>query len=255
MTDAVKNLGPIAIAALKTWNGIAKASLKTINGITVSHAPTDPLFANVVLLQNFDGDLTDAKSHTVTAVGNAVYSTVRHKFGLGSCLLDGSGDEMSLADSADWYMGAGDWTIEGHFYFATAWNTFNVIINQYTGTLSTSFLYLDIRSSGTAINNVTAYGGSQDNLSGNPGLSLDTWYHICIERFGTGLTLYVEGVSKATASVSTHSYNDSTGALEIGGCSVDSRWMAGNVGSMRITKGVARYKGAFTPPSAKYPTA
>lgn len=52
---------------------------------------------------------TDKSStgHTVTATGDAQVATAQKKFGTGSCLLDGTGDYLSLADHNDWHLGGG----------------------------------------------------------------------------------------------------------------------------------------------------
>ena len=75
--------------------------------------------AQTVLLLHCDGTdgattFTDSSdtSHTVTANGNAQIDTDQSKFGGASGLFDGTGDYLSIPDSADWDFGTGDWTID-----------------------------------------------------------------------------------------------------------------------------------------------
>src|SRR5687768_4015081 len=79
---------------------------------------TDPHFASVVLLCDFDG--TDAATtapdespvgRALTFVGNAQIDTAQFKYGVSSLLLDGSGDYVTAPDSTDWRF-AGEFTIE-----------------------------------------------------------------------------------------------------------------------------------------------
>jgi hypothetical protein len=75
-------------------------------------APTDPNFADVVLLLHMDGanggtsfpDNSNS-AHTVTAVGNANTNTSVKKFGTASLQEDGNGDYLSIPDSSDFDIG------------------------------------------------------------------------------------------------------------------------------------------------------
>lgn len=216
---------------------------------------TDPYFSSVVLLMQFNGDLTDVKGKAVTPIGNAAYSTARQKFGLGSCLFDGAGDYLSLANTNDFAFGSSDFTEEMWIYF-NAWNAVNPLFNKYDGLASSSSQLMDIRSSGTGMGGYFAYGSATDSPTVS-GLSigLGAWVHFAIVRSWTTLKYYWNGIEKASANVSTHSYNNDANALLIGGDTVNSRWLNGNIGEVRITKGIARYTGNFTPPTAAFPTA
>lgn len=218
----------------------------------------DLYWANVVLLQNFDGNMNDLKGgKTVTAAGNAQYSTALQKFGAGSCLCDGTGDYLSLADSVDWNMGAGDFTVEGWFYF-NAWNTYNPLINQMTAAANTSFIENELYSSGTRWNAAYYYGSAVDAPSSAvAAISLGGWVYFASNRVGNTAT-WVYGTSGATTVMGTktvtgHTYNDSSAALEIGGLTASSYWLNGNIGGTRITKGVGRDISQV--PTAKFPTA
>ena len=75
--------------------------------------------AQTVLLLHCDGTdasttFTDSSSpaKTVTAVGDAQLDTAQFKFGTASGLFDGTGDELTVTDHADFDFGTGDFTIE-----------------------------------------------------------------------------------------------------------------------------------------------
>src|SRR5690348_13363874 len=82
----------------------------------------DPFFSSVVLLavndNKADGTTVFAdqsnSAHALTAAGNAQYDTATAPAGMTSTLLvDGTGDWVSSADSADWDFGTGDFVVEG----------------------------------------------------------------------------------------------------------------------------------------------
>ena len=84
----------------------------------VGGPPVDAYFSDVVLLLHMGGTdgsttFTDEKGHTVTANGDAQIDTAQSKFGGASALFDGSGDYLSVADSADFEFGSSDFTIDG----------------------------------------------------------------------------------------------------------------------------------------------
>ena len=83
----------------------------------------------------------------------------------------------------------------------------------------------------------------------------DTWYHIATDRSGSSLRGYVDGVVIYTSDISTDVFHDSTALAFIGGeAETAANTLVGWIDNVRITKGVARYAGAFTPPSVAYPT-
>ena len=100
-------------------------------------ASGDPYFANVVALLHFDGadgstTFTDVKGHTFTAAGNAQIDTAQSLFGGASLLLDGSGDYIWAADSADWDFGTADFAVE-------LWGRFNALPSSNAMTLIGSY--------------------------------------------------------------------------------------------------------------------
>lgn len=67
--------------------------------------------------------------HPVTAAGNAQTDTDQFIFPSASCLLDGTGDYLSIPDSAHWFMDSGNTTIDTQLRF----NAFSNGVLRYIG--------------------------------------------------------------------------------------------------------------------------
>lgn len=67
---------------------------------------------------------------------------------------------------------------------------------------------------------------------------LDVWTHVCLERYNGVITLYADGVAKASITSTKKFF----GTIHIGHYH----------GPRRITQDTARYKGTFTPPIAPF---
>lgn len=77
----------------------------------------------------------------------------------------------------------------------------------------------------------------------------NSWNHLAVSSNGTTITLYVNGVSGATANTNAPGSNGSA-YLSIGAWSYSTkRAFNGNIGQVRVVKGVQVYTGTFTPPT------
>lgn len=81
-------------------------------------------------------------------------------------------------------------------------------------------------------------------------LSLETWYHVAIVQSGGTLRIYVNGVLGASIS-GTETVNG-TELLTIGADSNGDHLFNGFIEEVRVSKGVARWTSAFTPPDEAY---
>ena len=232
-------------------------------------AATDPYWSQVSLLLHFDGAngstaFTDSSSNalTVTANGNAQISTAQSKFGGASGLFDGDGDyaELTSPSSAIGQI-SGDFTIE-------CWVRWNAvppgdgnglerqIIGQHDWPESASdgWWVLFGVSSGLFFY-VSGDDAVQATTSSVFAWETDRWYHIAVVRSGGNVRLYVDGLQTgdAVAAGQVLLANDSR-PLTIGGdVSGNATPMNAYIDELRITKGVARYTAAFTPPDAAFP--
>ena len=198
-----------------------------------------------------DGNLTgletaaDRGGKIVTANGDAQLSTAQKKFGSASLALDGTGDYVDVVSQNDFGFCTSDDTVEGWFYFDTVAGT-QGLIDFRAGADSDDGLYLNLNAGNPEvyINGVTV-------LASATTLSTGTWYHIAVARSGTDLKLFVDGVEKDSAV-------DSTDMGVAKPVIIGAKWsglaeyLDGNVDELRISKGVARYTGAFTAPLSEF---
>ena len=242
------------------------------NWITQSAAaPTDPDFADVVLLLHMDGanggtSFPDSSNsaHTATAVGNANTNTSVKKFGTASLQEDGNGDYLSIPDSSDFDIGLPvgysnePFTVEffanlnstggTQMFFgkgggSASWNSSTGF--QYIFFIQSSILYFQFWQSGASANTISA------DIS-TLGLSTGTWYHFAIAYDGTTTEAYFNGSRFGT---STGNYNAPSSATDfrVGGAT-PSYSMDGYIDEFRITKGSSRYTGTtLTVPTAAFP--
>lgn len=223
---------------------------------------TDPNFASVVMLCGFNGTngataFTDesAAPHALTTNGNAQLSTAQAKFGASSLLLDGTGDFVSAADSADWDVDGKVFTHEAWCYFTSVPSSFT-IASQWSST-TTNAAWALFYSGGVLKWRYQTTGGATGN-AGNAAYTppTNTWTHIAATGDGTSARVYVDGVHFGTGSnLSGITPRTSTNPLRIGSTQDFALDFPGFIDEFRITKGVARYTGtgSFTPPSAAFP--
>jgi len=182
-----------------------------------------------------------ASNHTVTANGNAQVDTAQQKFGSGSLLLDGSGDFLSIPDSADWDFGTGDFTVD-------AWIRLN--------SDGVSYIF-DRGSDNWSINRNSSQGTLQFRINGTLVVnaawspSLNTWYHIAGVRSGINCYLFVDGVQLGLTGSDSTNINDTT-ELRIGANQLGTEAFNGWIDEIRITKGVARWTANFITPTKAY---
>lgn len=230
-------------------------------------AAGDPFFANVVLLMAMDGanngtsfsDLS-ASAKTVTRNGDVITSTAQVKYGTASAYFDGLNDWLSLADSADWNFGSGDFTIEFDGYGLDNGEASNgIVIGQADG-LGANVASWAINTNGTTIGfNASTGTGSWNvvaGISGTVNPNAASWKHYAFVRDGSTLRIYVDGVQSGTATFAA-AMPDSARGLTIGRGTATGNSLLGYLDNLRVTKGVCRYPGGttFTPPSAAHPTA
>ena len=90
--------------------------------------------------------------------------------------------------------------------------------------------------------------------TGSTALEKNRWYHLAFVRNGSSFKIYVDGVEDASATNSgsiTAATSDSNSVAQIGYLRTAGgadRYFDGYLDDLRVTKGVARYKSAFTPP-------
>ena len=193
---------------------------------------------------------TDASpsGHTVTKVGDPTHEVEQKKFGASSLYFDGN-DSLTVADNDDVNdFGTGDYTID--FWFNSS-----VTNQRHTSFFSTEGAgggyTLLLNNANTSDGTIAYWGGlGSDVRTSSGGYNDGNWHHVALVRNGTSLAIYVDGVSKASATSS--SSESSSGTLRIGDSYYSNRGLTGYMDEFRISKGIARWTAAFTPPTRAY---
>lgn len=199
----------------------------------------DPYSAYVSLAARFDSAFTDLTGKTITVFGNTAISTAQSKFGGASAYFDGSGDYLTAPTQTAFAFDTSDFTVEC-WVRPTSVEGLTVIYDGRTGsTGSSAGMSLSI-SSGT----LRCDTDVANVLTGGT-LVADTWYHVALTRNSGTFRLWLDGVQVST---STASYNLTDGNVTVGAYG-GAQFFSGYIDDFRITKGVARYTAAFTPPT------
>lgn len=198
---------------------------------------------------------------TVTANGNAQISTAQYPALTGktsSGYFDGTGDYLSIPDSADWGFGSGDFTLRAHIRLA-GYATNNA------GEYQSSIVSQDIPTSRAFAFNVTGtsssfttmyFIGFSDNstytvVSGSYSFALNTWYLVEVCRVGNYVYLFVDGVLLNTGGTAfSRTLQDSSTTLKVGAQEYDATYkyyLNGYISEVEIYKGVGLHTASYTP--------
>lgn len=213
--------------------------------------PVDPQFTSVSLLLHGNGSngsttITDSSrfANAVTAVGNAQISTAQSKFG-GSSIRFFSGRLTAPIINLQ-----SDFTVETWAYadstagsiraIAGNWKNEQLLFAQNGSNLQ---LYWFPFNAGTP-------------LLSTAGIIASQWQHLACTKQGTTFRLFIDGAIVGTAtsaqSIPTSTSSFLIGAYpDVGGIAVGV--YSGHLDDFRLTLGVARYTGTFTPPTAPFP--
>lgn len=237
-----------------------------LGSISYLASNADPYWSSVVALvandnaasgtTTFLDQSTSAK--TVTRGGSAIYSDVSAPTGMTTSvrLARATSDSLSMADSADWDYGSGAFTLEGYFNpdIATAGGALIEQANGESVYSPAGVAYSDSFGTSGKLHAWVSQSGSSWNAGpGNATTTVGTgsWHHFALTRTGDSWTMWLDGVSDWTATISGTLFN-STKAMKFG--NFQGQFLTAYICSFRITKGVCRYTGTFTPPSLPLPT-
>lgn len=200
------------------------------------------------LLLNLDSGFTDSSESplTVTAEGDAAISTTEKKFGAGSVYF-GTAAADYLEVSSVPALGSGDWTMECWLYLeALGAGGGSHILGRHEACAGAGPML--------ALNNSTGamYWEGGTTLNGVDAVPLNEWVHLAAVRKGGSLTLYLNGDTQATGTVSgtlsEYSYPFRIGGTD--GCGGSGSGIQGYVDDFRLTIGLAVYDGPFLTPAA-----
>jgi hypothetical protein len=213
-------------------------------------APLDRPFGGLdtdyALLLNFEGAdaatayVSDDDAQRVLTFQGAALDTGHRR--RGSSSLSGiDADSVIVPENVadDLRLGTGDFTIEMHIRPTTI-SANDIFYDQRTAaTQVRPALYM-------ATGNLRYYVNGADRITGTT-LSINTWYHIVLERVDGVTRMYLDGVQDGADYTDANDYLG--GSVEIGEASYTTgSGLEGNIDMIRVSIGRAIYNGNFTPP-------
>jgi hypothetical protein len=200
---------------------------------------------------------TDESGKTWTPYGDAKIVTAQSKFGGASGYFDGNGDYIDTPDSADFDVGAGEFTID-LFIKKNADGIDEYLYGQNDSAGTAANSSIEVKISG--LNKLYSYyiwgSGASDYvelISTGTITVAGGWTHIALVRSGNSITQYINGSANGTANVTGKTCNNSAYKFSIGRTGeFASQYFNGWIDEFRFSKGVARWTTNFTPPNAEY---
>jgi len=197
------------------------------------------------------GNVTQGSDSPFTTLPNTPYNA---PVSAGSAGFDGSGDYLSVPDSAALEPGSGNFCIEFWFYPTTLLGTSTLLTKRAAG--SGFGPYLIQRITDTIYISLSSNGTSWDILNAEPLLGVLTaniWYRVVLYRDGNNF--YAGCVNTSGTQLLVNSASalvNNTSAIYIGG-DTNTNYFFGNIGSSRITIGSSVYTGTTSPaPTSPY---
>ena len=138
-----------------------------------------------------------ASAHAITAQGDATQLPIT---GRTAGFFDGNSDYLSIADSADWDFGTGDFSVEMDIMWKSRANTMFIDIGDGSGGVGTNIRYSETNDRWEIYLNSSDIFGT--GLESSP--NIFQWYKIKLERVGTDLDFYLDNVSLGSATNSTN---------------------------------------------------
>lgn len=235
--------------------------------------PGDPYYNQVSLLLHGRGTagsttMTDNSltPKTPTVVGNSQISAANPLFGETSILMDGAGDAVLYAHTADMHLN-GDFTIELWLFPVTVaipTYSFPMCKGGGAGIAWASWEIADdgqyLTFAGSSAN--TGYDiGGENTITGRMGApTRDAWNHVAVTRAGNVYRGFINGVQGYTQTLALTPYDANPRGVCVGanyattwGSGTPINSVNGKIKELRITKGRARYTANFAPPAAPFP--
>ena len=211
----------------------------TLGELTDVEEPTlgDSYIDSVTLLVKGDGSIVDQSqsAHSLT-IANVGINSTDPKYGLGCLEFSGNG-ALVTPTSSDFDLSAVGGTIEFWFRVASYPTSIPfVLVSPNDSNLWALWVDDD--------NNLTFWRGA-DRMS--LPVSLNDWHHAALTYDHTAeeYKLFMDG----TLAAGSHSYPWEDDGLRFGSRSSNAAYLTGLLDEIRVTKGVLRYTGPYTPPT------
>lgn len=248
------------------WIDLVGAIQQALLGSGAVVATTDPNYSSVSLLVHGNGTngstafvdnspfARSTAGGTMIARPNTTVSTTTPKFGSGSVDFGASALFYMAGDATvPFEFGANPFTVEAWGWLPSAPTATHVIACCYASVFNNSWMFC-FDNSGANLKFVYSSDGTTfPSVSAAYAPATNTWIHFAADRdVSNVLRIYADGVVLASASAAVTFFNAATRPCSVGGDSGFAKNWPGRLDDIRITKGVARYAGAFTPPTAQF---
>lgn len=203
---------------------------------------------------------TSGNLNVLTSHGNATSDalTPYHPGGY-SLYFDGTGDYLTVPNDAGFNFGSDDFTVECWACpFSTVSGTSHAIVSFYDAGNNRRCWQIQRNGTGNDFRFYYSTDGTTPlslahgtNIYVSTGLR-EQWTHLAVVRNSNTLTLYVNGTSVDSASITGSLNSNATDPLVVGGAissGTAGSYYYGYVRDLRIVKGTAVYTSAFTPPT------
>jgi len=203
---------------------------------------------------NNPSDIYDSSPNPkpVQKIGNPVNSTTQSKYGGSSLYFDGN-SALYIPKTTDFDFGTGDFTIEAWIYPTAniASGNYPALVCRLSGTQNVAWTMGLIPGLAGADFNIVNSSGTYLNPgpSSSTATPINTWQHVAVVSQGGVRKMYQNGVLTSTStSTPSMEVNGSAQGLIIG---VQNQFpfYTGYM-HLKITKGLAVYTAAFTPPTS-----
>jgi hypothetical protein len=219
--------------------------------VPVGTTTGDVYYPQTSLLMHFNGTngsttMTDNSKNNLTVTSNngAAITTAESKFGGTSVFFDGTNDYLSIANNTPLVLSGGSYTIECWIRPTGNYTNYNTIIaKRISGTGTAAWeIYLRI-STGV----LSFYNGTNYESSVTP--TVNVWSHIAAVYNGSTINLYLNGVNVLSSATGN---SDVDALIYIGSFPSAAEYFIGYIDELRVTKGIARYTGNFTPSTTQF---
>ena len=218
------------------------------------YGPSDPYFYDVSLLLNGDGTNgaqnntfldSSTNNFTITRNGNTTQGSFSPYGNLWSNNM-GTNNYFSVPSSSAFGFG-NVFTVEAWVFPTSAGSSGAAqYVTDFRVSSTNNYAFGLINSSGVLKTYGYVGSGSIDIIASTT-VQLNTWNHIAIVNNGSTVTLYLNGVSDATASTS---YSQGTTGFTIGSrFNGSTEYVQGYISNLRVNN-TALYTGTFTPSTA-----
>jgi hypothetical protein len=250
-----------AYGSANSWLNGYMCDFRIVNGTSLYGSsftpPSSPLTAitNTKLLVKMQnaGTYDNAMMSDAVMTGAASTTTAVTKFGSSALYFDGSSNAtMQLPDSPQLNFLSNNFTVECWIYPIASTNSIGLFGKR---TADTNYAQCEVQWSDTGLTcYATTASGSWPLQITATNVPTGAWSHFALVRNGSTFTIYINGTSSATGTLSGALYA-TTAPFNIGGSAnsfTTGKAWNGYIQDFRITNGIARYTSNFSVPSAPY---